>query len=410
MSDGPDNQTGETSAQITDEGIARFRERIGVVTPRERPFNEYATLDTIRHFSQCYGDGNPLYNDPVYGKTTRWGDMIAPPMFITTTGVSEVKEIRQEVRARGAHALAGVHEFFSGDEWEWFLPVRPGDRFTRRYYLYDVEEKARSEFTGKRTLLIKYRADYLNQRGELAAVDRLKFVRAERDAAVKKGKYSDIQRDHYTPEQMAEVDAAYANEYQRGSDTLYWEDVSAGDDVPAMVRGPFTLTDIITFMRGWGGAAGHGRLRWKDRMRHPNFYSLNEYGIPDIVQRVHWEDDWARKIGNPAAYDFGRMRSMYLAHLVTNWIGDDGWLWRISNEFRQFNYMGDIQWVKGTVRDKHVDTDGHHVVELDIWCENQRGVINAPGKATVILPSRVKGPVQLPNSTEQTEGTVPLIY
>ena len=101
---------------------------------------------------------------------------------------------------------------------------------------------------------------------------------------------------------------------------------------------------------------------------------------------------------------------MYLAHLVTNWIGDDGWLWRISNEFRQFNYMGDIQWVKGTVRDKRVDPDGHHVVELDIWCENQRGVINAPGKATVILPSRVKGPVQLPKPTEQTEGTVPLIY
>jgi len=145
-------------------------------------------------------------------------------------------------------------------------------------------------------------------------------------------------------------------------------------------------------------------------MRHPNFYSVNEYGIPDIVQRVHWEDDWARKIGNPAAYDFGRMRSIYLAHLVTNWIGDDGWLWKISNEFRQFNYLGDIQWIKGTVRDTHVDPDGHHVVELDIWCENQRGVINAPGQATVILPSRVNGPVQLPKPSEETEGTVPLIY
>ncbi len=400
----------DTHGKITDEGIARMRERIGVVVPREAPFNYEATIDTIRHFALAYGDDNPLYTSPEYGAKTRWRSMTAPPVFLTTTGIDEVKEIRPDIRERGAHALAGVHEFFSGDEWEWFLPVYPGDRFTRRYYLYDVVEKERSEFTGGRSVITKYRADYVNQRGELVAVDRYLFVRAEREAAAKKGKYSTLQRQVYTPEQVREIDEAYAKEFRRGAQTLYWEDVREGEEVPAMVKGPLTLTDVIAWLRGWGGGVRHSRIAWKYRQRHPKFFSLNDYGVPDIVERVHWEDSWARKIGNPTAYDFGRMRSCYLQELVTNWMGDDAWLWKLSGQYRQFNYHGDVTWVKGKVLRKHVTGEGHHCADLDVWCENQRGAVTAPGKATVVLASRKAGPVRLPRPSEQTEGTVPLIY
>ena len=33
-------------------------------------------------------------------------------------------------------------------------------------------------------------------------------------------------------------------------------------------------------------------------------------------------------------------------------------------------------------------TDGAALVDLEIWAENQRGEITAPGQATVMLPSR----------------------
>ena len=410
MDDGPVAQLSDTHARITDEGIALMRARIGVVVPRERPFNEYASIDGIRHFVEGHGDDNPLYTDPAYGAGTRWGDMIASPVFLTTTGVSEIKRLRPEVRKLGEHALAGVHEFFSGDEWEWFLPVYPGDRFTRRYYLYAVDEKERSTFTGGRSVITKYRADYVNQRGELVAVDRFLFVRAERDAAVKSGKNMSIQRTRYSPEEIREVEDAYAKQARRGAESRSWEDVSVGDALPPMVKGPLVLTDVIAWMRGWGAGVKHSRLAWKDRRHRPKFYSMNDYGIPDIVERVHWEDSWARKIGNPIAYDFGRMRSCYLSEIVTNWMGDDAWLWKMSNQFRAFNYHGDIQWVKGTVTGKEVDGEGHPLVHLDMSCENQRGEITAPGKATVILPSRASGPVDLPKPGKHTEGTVQLIY
>src|SRR5690606_16175712 len=160
-------------------------------------------------------------------------------------------------------ALAGVHEFFAGDEWEWFRPVRPGDRITKRYYLYDAEEKSRSEFTASRSVVTRYRADSVRQDGDLVAVARFTFVRPERHAAAKKGKYADIERPHYTDEVLAEIDEAYERQAPPRHESRFWEDVQVGEELPSMVKGPLVVTDIITWMRGWGGGVGHARLAWK---------------------------------------------------------------------------------------------------------------------------------------------------
>ena len=106
-----------------------------------------------------------------------------------------------------------------------------------------------------------------------------------------------------------------------------------------------------------------------------------------MPERVHWEDELAREVGVPAAYDYGPQRISWLGHLMTNWTGDDGWLKKLRVEVRRFNIMGDTQWCKGKVTKKYIHND-EHIVECDIWAENQRGEITAPGSATVILPSR----------------------
>ena len=36
---------------------------------------------------------------------------------------------------------------------------------------------------------------------------------------------------------------------------------------------------------------------------------------------------------------------------------------------------------------KHID-NGSPLIDLEIWAENQRGEVTAPGQATVLLPSR----------------------
>jgi len=116
-----------------------------------------------------------------------------------------------------------------------------------------------------------------------------------------------------------------------------------------------------------------------------------------VMQRVHWDPEFARKSGNPTTFDYGRMRETWLVHLCTDWMGDDAWLWKLDCEFRGFNYVGDTQWLRGTVVNHYVAEGGRPAVDLELRAESQRGEITAPGHATILLPSREHGPIRLPD-------------
>jgi hypothetical protein len=109
--------------------------------------------------------------------------------------------------------------------------------------------------------------------------------------------------------------------------------------------------------------------------------------VADHPHRGHWEADFARKIGVPGAYDIAVQRTAWLASLVTNWAGDDGWLKNIWDEFRFFNVEGDTSWLTGEVTRKWIERN-EYLVAIDVTCTNQRGEVSAPGGATVVLPSR----------------------
>jgi len=95
--------------------------------------------------------------------------------------------------------------------------------------------------------------------------------------------------------------------------------------------------------------------------------------------------------------DYGRMREVWLIHLCTDWMGDDAWLWKLDCEFRKFNYVGDTHWMRGRVTRKYMTDGDRPAVDCDVWGENQRGQVTTPGHATILLPSREHGDVQLPD-------------
>jgi hypothetical protein len=225
-------------------------------------------------------------------------------------------------------------------------------------------------------------------------------IHTERKTAREKGKYAGIEPATYSEEDLAAIDAVYAAEEVRGSTPRYWEDVSIGDVLQPMAKGPLTTTDMIVFHAGGYGFTPYepcaNRLAYKNRQRIAPFYVKNQYGIPDVAQRVPWDSAWAQAIGNPMAYDYGVMRDCWLSHFLTDWMGDEGWLLSQSSEIRKFNYIGDSHILTGEVVGKRVDDGGRHVVDIELRGTNQRGVVTCPGKATVALPSRTHGPVRLP--------------
>ena len=111
--------------------IDRLRARINVPEPwPQPPHHRVITTDTFRHVAEAYGDDNPLWCDPAYGATTRWGGPIAPPPLVggdTLVGVDEVTEVPADQKAiMQGDPLRGVHAFYSSSAREWWAPMEPG--------------------------------------------------------------------------------------------------------------------------------------------------------------------------------------------------------------------------------------------------------------------------------------------
>ncbi|MYQ30624.1 MaoC family dehydratase N-terminal domain-containing protein [Streptomyces sp. SID4956] len=387
----------ETFGVLTDAALERSRRRLGVPQRQHNPPHNYeVTWDGVRHFAYGYGDDNPLYSDPEYAAGTRWGSLVAPPAFLYTMGedAAPVPDAETKALLKG-DPFAGLGSYQAVMEFEWWRPLVLGDRCRVLQTQVGVQEK-KSSFGG-RTAHITHDYLYANGAGQMHAVRRGTWINAERHTTKKRAKEV-LRQEPYTPEQLAEIDAAYAAEARRGAETRYWEDVQIGDDIQPRVKGPLLTTDVVVWHVGWGmqlTPPGAFRLSHNIRRKAPGLYPPNALNVPDTVQRLHWEPQRAEELGLPTSYDYGAMRETWLTHAVTDWMGDDGWLWKLRCEHRKFNYVGDTTWVRGRVVGKQ-EVDGRHEVHLEVWCENQRGETTTPGTAVVLLPTRRRPRVELP--------------
>jgi acyl dehydratase len=388
---------------ITEAGISRLRERIAIPEPHPVPPHYHRPgLDAFRQVSIAYGDDNPLWCDPGYAKGTVWGGPIASPVLVggdSLVGEDEVREVSpQHKELLRGDPLRGVHAFYAASAREWWAPLRPDRLVTRRNALVGVLDKP-SEFAGR--AVHEWTAQVFRESdGPMLAGQYRLMIRTERTKAREKKKYESTEIRPYTDHEIAEIDAQYSSEARRGAEPRWWDDVTEGDPVGPMVKGPLTVTDIICWHVGMGmGLYGVKPLRlgYQNRDRIPRFFHRDELNIPDVMQRVHWDPEFARRSGNPTTFDYGRMRETWLIHLCTDWMGDDAWLWKLDCEFRRFNYVGDTQWLGGTVVRRYLTEAGQPAVDLDLTMTNQRGEQTTPGHATVLLPSREYGPVRQPD-------------
>jgi len=360
-------------------------------------------VDAFRHVAIAYGDDNPLWCDEGYGPSTRWGSPIASPVLVggdTLIGQDEITSVAPDQRElMKGDPLRGVHAFYSASAREWWAPLEPDQRIWRRNALVGVYDKA-SEFA-ERAIHEWTGQVFRVQDGPLLSAQYRLMIRTERGKAREKKKYDAIDVEPYTDAQLAEIDAAYATEQRRGSEPRWWEDVAEGDSLGPMVKGPLQVTDMVCWHVGMGmGLYGVQPLRlgYQNRQRIPRFFHKDDLNAWDVMQRVHWDTEFAKRSGNPTTFDYGRMRETWLIHLCTDWMGDDGWLWKLDCEFRRFNYVGDTQWLRGTVTRKYLAEGERPAVDVELSAVNQRGEETTPGHATILLPSRDHGAVRLPGA------------
>jgi acyl dehydratase len=361
---------------ISEEAVANAKAMIGMRLRTEQ-FTRDASLGALLNFVNGIGDANPLFRDQEYAANTKYGSVIGHPCA----------PYMRHWSGRTRWGLPGIHGFFAGNDWEFFRVMRPGDAVNCVERVLDVQEKE-SRYSAK--LVIQYvETIYSNQRDELVARVVGWCTRHQRRASRERGKYADVPKRHqYTEAELEAIDEQVLKEDYRGSRPRYWEDTKIGEELDPVVRGPLSLQDVSAFLVGTGRSSAHGVLL-REALRHPGHFFRNPEsgGGLEYTGIGHMRDSVAEAVGVPGAYDYGPQRVSWMGTLLTNWMGDDAFLKRLRIETRRFNVYGDTQWCKGKVVRKHVH-DGAPLVDLEIWAENQRGELTAPGYATVMLPSR----------------------
>ena len=364
--------------------------------------NGMATLQAIRRSCYSIGDENPLYTDPRYGRYTRWGGLIANPTFVA--------HFRYNMwhGALGYATYAGT-SLVAGFNWEWYNVLRLNDQFKTTYYAKDVVEKKGA--TGPLCFTSSH-SGFWNQHKELVAtgggtncwigkeeehelLESLKKREGVRTELVyERGVYK------YSEEEIKNILDGIDGEVRRGATPLYWEDVKIGDKLTPVVKGPMTTCDFM----GYDAAA--------DNLAIPSFelgirrlreggggYKNTMTNFPyDSGGSGHYDWDTCRSRGLPAPFDVGCMRAVITSHLLSNWMGDDGFMRRVNVQFRKPNYYGDTTWFNGevvrTYRD-NVEGVDYGAVDIRIVGTNQVGEVNTPGTATVYLSSKGE-PVKVP--------------
>jgi acyl dehydratase len=367
-----------------------------------------ATAENIQRYCRTSGESNPIYTDPGYAATTRYGCQLCPHGILARVRYLSVHGARRP----GGYPVAN---FISGGAWEHYDVLRVGDAWN--------SVKTTTEFLDKkgsrgRLLFMIGEVFWWNLRDELIAkcystqiMVPMRSMRARRAMTVDVvGKELIYSRNvsKYSKKEMAQVMQDIEREEVRGAEPRYWEDVQVGDTLPPVTLPPHTIQDMTI-----GGSIGRGSQSFEldYHEKRENTRSARHHPVTNWPYSGGEHDDSliAPYRGQRAAFDHGIFRAQWPQRLFTNWMGDDGFLraWYIA--FRKILYYGDLLTFNGEVVKKYRVTERgeagpggvpgeaeYCAVGIKYAGVNQLGEESSPGTATVYLPSKEYGSVQLP--------------
>lgn len=119
----------------------------------------------IRRFADAIGDENPLFNDEKAARKSRFGALIAPPTFCRALSAA-IPDVKLD--------MPSFRGLDGGSDWEYFEPIRCGDRITVQTKIADLRE---SEGRLGPMVFITTETSYTNQFGELCALQRSTAIR-----------------------------------------------------------------------------------------------------------------------------------------------------------------------------------------------------------------------------------------
>lgn len=139
--------------------------------------------------------------------------------------------------------------------------------------------------------------------------------------------------------------------------TVYFDDVEVGTELPGLAKGPIQQIQLARY----AGASGD-------------------------FNPIHQDEEFARAAGMGGVFAHGMLSMGFVAQALTDWAGA-GTVRRLGVRFAGLVRLKDVVTCRGRVLGKS-SKDDLHLVDLEVWAENQRGEKVVTGRATLALPSR----------------------
>ncbi len=138
---------------------------------------------------------------------------------------------------------------------------------------------------------------------------------------------------------------------------LYFEDVAVGAESPPLVKGPLQQIQLTRY----AGASGD-------------------------FNPIHQDEESARAAGMSGVFAHGMLSMGFVAQALTDWAGP-GTVRKLGVRFTALVRLKDTVTCRARVLGKTA-MDDLHLVEVEVWAENQRSEQIVTGRATLSLPAR----------------------
>jgi acyl dehydratase len=414
-----------------------------------------------------YGNNNPLFSDKEYAKKTKYGDVIAFPLILQPElwpAMNDSHGLADYMLVNGLNCTNNYYKpFYEGDSLYQVV--------VEQHYV-DITPAAGSCY---RTLALSGTARYYNQKRELVAESASilkESYRRHKDPAKRNPSRNRAwespdwwqRKPHqYTDKDWETIIGVWKNETYRGADVLYWDDVNVGDEPSPRAAGPFLSdevgTDMLFNIPDWSSNVkndvlnpetfakmvknkqgiyvlpqylekkpkGQGSGNGMDRLEMPVSGELPQGGPPPQGgNKVKETPEIAHRDGRAVIQN--SVCAKWVAGMIINWIGDQGWLERIGWDimgmppgypesvvppitkemmpalFDKYPYLEKVPYMRGCRAAWHAlegDTilcnayvtgkyskGGKYFVDLIWWCQTLDKYLVEEGSATVKLPKR----------------------
>jgi len=206
------------------------------------------THDTMSTCDRRYGANNPLFSDKTYAKKTKYGDVIAFPLILQPElwpQMSNAKGLVDYMVVNGLNCTYNYYKpFYEGDtlyqviDNQHYVDITPAAG--SHYRTLTMSGTAR--IFNQKAELVAESASILKE-----SYRRHKDPAKRNPSGNKAWESPDwwSRKAHqYTDKDWEEIIGIWKNEKYRGAEPLYWDDVNIGDEPPPRAAGPFLADEI----------------------------------------------------------------------------------------------------------------------------------------------------------------------